>query len=639
MATLARLLLALLFLCDLQHHAHAWSQLASSTVDAFANANTSAPLAPGEGRRLLKQAFPGAEAVDGGVALPIAARHNLARGRGLLRSGVLPVDGSVNEVGYYYATVTFGTPARHFDLIIDTGSTITYVPCSDCGSKCGKHEDAAFDPQKSSTARVLGCAPQEPKCNCGSPRCSCRSNKCYFSRSYAEGSSSQGVLVEDVFAFPDTAGSMAGGSSVRIVFGCEEGETGEIFRQKADGLIGMGDNDNSFHSQLLKMGAIADSFALCFGYPSGGTMLLGDVSFPGSEDMVYTPLLRRSSVHYYTLTLNEITVGNKPVEVPSSTYAKGYGCVLDSGTTFLYLPSAAFSSFSKLVKDAAQNNKLPSRDGPDPRYKDICWRNAPLDPKQLHTVFPVVDMIFAGGAVLKLQPLQYLFRISKDSYCLGVFDNGSSGTLVGAIAVRNVVTKYDRQHQRVGFLGVSSCEKVQEDLARTTKPPPQAFPPPASPPLSPSPSPSPQPAALTPPTFPPQRTMPATPPELPGTQPTSGDEGTGRGQATPGDSSGDTGQGEGGAGDSGDNKGDGKGRDGEGDDSPGGSSNGSKQAKSGSIVGAWMDVVVVPMMFVVIGIMAWAAYMYRGVLTRQYQQLRTDLDQELVSPSTQYTRV
>eukprot|EP00967_Tisochrysis_lutea_P133458 scaffold234319_cov21-Tisochrysis_lutea.AAC.3 len=58
-------------------------------------------------------------------------------------------------------------------------------------------------------------------------------NRChclvYFTPA-AEGSSSQGVLVEDVFAFPDTAGSMAGGSSVRIVFGCEEGETGEIFR-------------------------------------------------------------------------------------------------------------------------------------------------------------------------------------------------------------------------------------------------------------------------------------------------------------------------------------------------------------------------------------------------------------------------
>ncbi|KAF5836020.1 aspartic peptidase domain-containing protein [Dunaliella salina] len=394
--TLAHLLVALAALCDLHPPALAWTQLFSSTAGAFATTNASAPVSQDGARRLLEQAFPGAAAVQGGVALPIAARHNVARSRGLLRSGVLPVDGSVNEVGYYYATVNFGTPARHFDLIVDTGSTITYVPCSDCGSNCGKHEDAAFDPKKSSTARVLGCAPQEPKCNCGSPRCTCRSNKCYFTRSYAEGSSSQGVLVEDVFAFPDTAGSMAGGSNVRIVFGCEEGETGEIYRQKADGLIGMGDNDNSFHSQLLNMGAIADSFALCFGYPSGGTMLLGDVSFPGSEDMVYTPLLKRSSVHYYTLILNEITVGNKLVEVPSSTYARGYGCVLDSGTTFLYLPSSAFNLFSKLVKDAAQQSKLPSRSGPDPRYKDICWRNAPLDPKQLHTVFPIVDLIFAG---------------------------------------------------------------------------------------------------------------------------------------------------------------------------------------------------------------------------------------------------
>jgi hypothetical protein len=41
---------------------------------------------------------------------------------------------------YFYATVGFGTPMRHFDLIVDTGSTITYVPCSNCGSNCGKHK-------------------------------------------------------------------------------------------------------------------------------------------------------------------------------------------------------------------------------------------------------------------------------------------------------------------------------------------------------------------------------------------------------------------------------------------------------------------------------------------------------------------
>ena len=50
-------------------------------------------------RRAVLAAFPGAQAVHGGILLPIQPRHNVARGRGLLRSGVLPVDGSVNEVG------------------------------------------------------------------------------------------------------------------------------------------------------------------------------------------------------------------------------------------------------------------------------------------------------------------------------------------------------------------------------------------------------------------------------------------------------------------------------------------------------------------------------------------------------------
>jgi hypothetical protein len=48
----------------------------------------------------------------------------------------------------------------------------------------------------------------------------------------AEGSSSKGVLVDDVFAFPDVSGNVGTdeSSSVRLVFGCEEKETGEIYR-------------------------------------------------------------------------------------------------------------------------------------------------------------------------------------------------------------------------------------------------------------------------------------------------------------------------------------------------------------------------------------------------------------------------
>ncbi len=52
---------------------------------------------------------------------------------------------------YFYATLYLGTPAKKFAVIVDTGSTMTYVPCSNCGSGCGPNHaargEAAFDPE------------------------------------------------------------------------------------------------------------------------------------------------------------------------------------------------------------------------------------------------------------------------------------------------------------------------------------------------------------------------------------------------------------------------------------------------------------------------------------------------------------
>lgn len=277
---------------------------------------------------------------------------------------------------YFYAKLALGTPARNFSLIIDTGSTITYVPCADC-KHCGKHavrkaphhvcsaarrpgcarrhaswnnkkhtcpcgwdgelreplrtarglpgvvggrpltgcshtrlrppsQDPPFDPTKSSTAQVLPCG--HAKCQCGSPPCSCNTDKCSYIRTYggcrpwmlpcsgprahtlqgwypahlspacwwwprhpagepsrpapacrppltqlpllprhaspAERSSSEGWLVLDKFSFPDAS------APVDVTFGCATRETGEIFRQEADGILGMGNNNNAMHSQV-----------------------------------------------------------------------------------------------------------------------------------------------------------------------------------------------------------------------------------------------------------------------------------------------------------------------------------------------------------------------------------------------------
>jgi len=62
---------------------------------------------------------------------------------------------------------------------------------------------------------------------------------------------------------------------------------------------------------------------------------------------------------------------------------------------------------------------------------------------------------------LRTGPLNYLFMHTGESgaYCLGVFDNGASGTLLGGISFRNILVQYDRRNRRVGF-GPASCQEI-----------------------------------------------------------------------------------------------------------------------------------------------------------------------------------
>lgn len=53
------------------------------------------------------------------------------------------------------------------------------------------------------------------------------------------------------------------------------------------------------------------------------------------------------------------------IRCPQHVYRQGYGVVLDSGTTFTYLPSPAFTEFLNAVKDYALGRGLQMTDGPD----------------------------------------------------------------------------------------------------------------------------------------------------------------------------------------------------------------------------------------------------------------------------------
>lgn len=151
----------------------------------------------------------------------------------------------------------------------------------DCSYCCGCNlpQDAAFKPADSSTYEAIPCT--SSICNTGV----CGYNKqCKYERQYAESSTSAGVLGKDMFAFGDGTGL----GSPRLLFGCENDETGDLFYQKADGIMGLGRGPLSIVDQLVKEKDMADTFSLCYGGmdEQGGNMIMGD--FPQPPGMLFT---------------------------------------------------------------------------------------------------------------------------------------------------------------------------------------------------------------------------------------------------------------------------------------------------------------------------------------------------------------
>ncbi|POO00777.1 Aspartic peptidase [Trema orientale] len=362
--------------------------------------------------------------------------------------------------GYYTTRLLIGTPPQKFALIVDTGSSVTYVPCSTC-DQCGRHQDPRFDPELSTTYQPV-------KCNID---CTCDNDQvqCVYERQYAEMSTSSGVLGEDLLSF----GNQSELAPQRAVFGCENMETGDLYSQRADGIMGLGRGDLSVVDQLVEKGVISDSFSLCYGGMDigGGAMVLGGISPPSNMVFADSDAVRSP---YYNLDLKEIHVAGKLLPLNPVVFDGKHGTVLDSGTTYAYLPEAAFVAFKDAIMKELQSLRLIR--GPDPNYNDICFSGAESDVSQLSKTFPSVDMVFGNGQKLPLSPENYLFRHSKvrGAYCLGVFPNGRDPTtLIGGIVVRNTLVMYDRERSKIGFWK-TNCSELLEKLQIPDSPPAMA---------------------------------------------------------------------------------------------------------------------------------------------------------------------
>jgi hypothetical protein len=321
-----------------------------------------------------------------------AASLRWQRRRSQVEEGTLV--GNTEPLGYFYAQIHVGTPGQLFTVIVDTGSSLTAVPCSGC-SGCGTHTNPFFEPTASPTF-IDGCS-SVPNCQ------SCSGGHCTYRVHYVEGSSISGHLALDQIGMIE-AGAASGASELTALstFGCQTAESGLFRSQLADGIMGLGyGRYNNVADEYVAQHNLRDTVTFCVSR-TGGTLSFGADPPLDHDGYFSTPLIDHS--RYLLVQIRAISLGSTPLGLTTAQLNSGHGVIFDSGTSVNYWPRAVFAQLTSAFTTEVASMNL----GPTTRvWGADCWA-VDRAPGGI-AAFPTLEIEFAGAAPQTLHAIHYMF--------------------------------------------------------------------------------------------------------------------------------------------------------------------------------------------------------------------------------------
>ncbi|XP_048539440.1 aspartyl protease family protein At5g10770-like [Triticum urartu] len=301
----------------------------------------------------------------------------------------------------FVVVVGFGTPSQPSALLFDTGSDLSWVQCQPCTGHCYQQNDPLFDPTKSSTYDV---------------------ETLTFSSS------------RKFSSFP---------------FGCGTTNLGDF--GSVNGLLGLGRGQLSLASQT------ASSFDGTFSYclPSHNMTRPGFLSIGAAPDIgkvQYTAMIKKPQYpSFYFVELVSIDIGGYVLPVPPSVFTSK-GTLLDSGTTFTYIPAQAYNLLRDRFKFTMKGYK------PAPPFQDLdtCY-----DFSGQSVIFqPGMSFKFSDGAVFDIDIFGVMIYPYVDHPAIGCFAFASSDptdqfSIIGNTQQRSAEVIYDVVAEKIGFVPLS----------------------------------------------------------------------------------------------------------------------------------------------------------------------------------------
>ncbi|XP_050229994.1 probable aspartyl protease At4g16563 [Mercurialis annua] len=413
------------------------------------------------------------------ASISISRAHHLKSAKSDASSSPIKAPLFSRSYGGYSMSLGFGTPSQTVNLIMDTGSSLLWVPCTsrylcdDCNfPNTDISKIAKFIPNLSSSTRIIGCANKKCGWIFGStvlskcPSCSSNPQNCTeacppYIIEYGLGSTA-GRLLSENLNFPNK-------TIPDFLVGCSLLST-----RQPEGIAGFGRSSYSLPGQLG-----LSKFSYCLvsrnfdDSPVSSDLILemgpsssGDTKTAGVS---YTPFLRNPGNNgsnpafqeYYYVMLRKIIVGSKDIKVPysflvpSGSDGSG-GTIVDSGTTFTFMEGHIFNllsnEFEKQMANYTKAAEVEKQTGLKPCY-DISGEKSDV-------LVPELIFQFKGGAKLQFALSNYFAFVDKGVICLTIVSDtsGSGGgvrsgpaIILGNFQQQNLYVEYDLENDRFGF--------------------------------------------------------------------------------------------------------------------------------------------------------------------------------------------
>ncbi|XP_059623219.1 aspartic proteinase PCS1-like [Cornus florida] len=356
-------------------------------------------------------------------------------------------------------SLPIGTPPQTQQMVLDTGSQLSWIQCNKKIPRKVLPPTTSFDPSLSSSFSILPC--NHPLCKPRIPDftlpTSCDQNRlCHYSYFYADGTFAEGNLVREKITFSSSQ------STPPLILGCAQ-DSGE-----AEGILGMNLGRFSFASQ-----AKISRFSYCVPIrqnqvktKSTGTFYFGQN--PNSQTFQYVNLLTFDQGQRmpnldplaYTVGLVGMRIGGKKLNISTSVFRPNAGgagqTMVDSGTEFTFLVDEAYNKVrEEVVRLAGPKLKKGYVYG---GALDMCFDGDAMEIGRL-----VGDMVleFEKGVEIVVDHGRSLADVGGGVHCLGIGRSdllGVPSNIIGNFHQQNLWVEFDLTNRRVGF-GRADCSK------------------------------------------------------------------------------------------------------------------------------------------------------------------------------------